>query len=177
MTDTAAQAISIASSAAASLGQQINFNTYYTLQNPANANYLSWQSDGILKADQAIIYPTAKDLWFTNPSDTSSDAQIFTGTPIYIVMSAVVHLWLGTNAPGSEFAQWANLGGEDIQYEWQLFVDSNLTPNLPINVGQQPLYIESVAYPGYFLAQTPNSALVTIVNTPTPWGLEPEGGS
>lgn len=57
-----------------------------------------------------------------------------TGTPIYIVMSAVVHLWPGTTGPGSEFAQWANLGGEDIRYEWQFFVDQNMTPNLPVNL-------------------------------------------
>ncbi len=176
MTTTLEKPVSLASSAAISPGQQINFNTYFTLENPADSNYLSWQSGGVMKADQAIIYPTAKDLWFTDPNDTDSDGPIVTGAPIYIVMSAIVHLWLGTTGPGSEYAQWANLGGEDIQYEWQFFTDENLTPNLPVNLGQT-VYIASLAYPGYFLQQTPNSAYVTVGTTPTPWLLQPEGGA
>lgn len=176
MSATLEKPVSITSSARSSAAQLVNFNRYCTLQNPTNANYLSWQSGGFGDADQAIIYPTAKDLWFTDPSNTDSDGQIVTGAPIYIVMSAVVHLWLGSGGPESEFAQWANLGGEDIEYEWKLYVDANLTPNLPIALGQQPLYIASVAYPGYFLQQTPNAAYVTIGQTPVAWGMEPEGG-
>ena len=53
---------------------------------------------------------------------------------------------------------------------------ANLTPGLPVNLGQQ-VYIASLAYPGYYLQQTPNSSLVTIGTTPTLWNLEPEGGA
>ncbi|MDK2126738.1 hypothetical protein [Parachitinimonas caeni] len=171
----------ILSSTAARIGNsapQLALETYYTLQNPANSNFLSWQGGGAFMAKQAIIYPTAKDLWFSDPAGADS-GLIVTGQNLYIKISVTVHLWLAISTPPTDFAQWANIGGEDIQYEWQLYVDDNLTPNLPIYLGQQPLYIQSVAFPGYFLAQIPNSqdpSWVSVTNSPFPWGVEQEGG-
>jgi hypothetical protein len=157
-----------------SAATQIQFETYYTLQDPANSNYLSWESGPAFKADKAIIYPTAKDLWFSAPAGTSS-GPILTGAPVYVKISVTVHLWLAIPAPGGAYAQWANLGGTDLDYEWQLFVDENLTPGLPIDVGSS-LYIVSLASPGNYLQLTPGSSYVTIGSTPAAWTVQPEGG-
>ena len=167
----------IASSRGVAAASPIDFETYYTLQSQSstNANYLSWEADGPLKADLAITYPTAKDLWFSAPTGTDSGA-IVTGVTIYIKIAKVVHLYLGTLGPAEVSAYWTGSGVfADTSYEWALYVDPDLTPNQPIVVGQSPVYIASVGYPNNFLI--PGPQYVTIGSSPMPWAIQPEGGA
>ncbi len=167
----------VASSKRVAVASPIDFETYYTLQSQSstNSNYLSWEADGPLKADLAITYPTAKDLWFSAVGGTDSGA-IVTGDTVYIKIAKVVHLYLGTLGPAEVASYWTGFGVlADTSYEWALYVDQELTPNQPILVGQSPVYIASVAYPNNFLI--PGPQYVTIGSTPMPWAIQPEGGA
>jgi hypothetical protein len=167
----------VASSKGAAAASPVDFETYYTLQSqsPSNANYLSWEKGKPLKADPAITYPTAKDLWFSAVSGTDSGA-IVTGVAVYIKIAKVIHLYLGTQGPAAEYACWTGFGVlSETSYEWALYVDPDLIPSKPIVVGQSPVYIASVGYPGNFLI--PGPQYVTIGSSPTPWAIQPEGGA
>jgi len=174
MTTAARKIVSSRGFAAASA---VDFETYYTLQSQsqANGNYLSWEPDGVLKADLAITYPTAKDLWFSAVTGSDSGA-IVTGDTVYIKIAKVVHLYLGTAGPTEVSAYWTGFGVlSDTSYEWALYVDQKLTPNQPIVVGQSPVYIASLAYPNNFLI--PGPQYVSIGSSPAPWAIQPEGGA
>jgi hypothetical protein len=144
----------------------VQLNDYYSLQNIGTSQYLDWMRvwGNPVGEVAAIVYSSAKDMWFATPTDGSG--TLMTGAPVYLKLKYMaINQYLLAEGPGQGNALWQNSSGPDQPYEWLLYTDTAMTPGLPISLGQT-IYIQSVQFPGNFLTVVPGTPHPNVVIGP-----------